>query len=84
MRQPSGQRAQPRVPVKKISLEDRREEPEDNALGRSRGGFGTKPVIVTCGQGIPLAHHLIAGHAHESTVFEIVADKVYIGGRPGR
>ena len=31
------------------------DEPEDHALGRSQGGFGTKVHLVSDGHGIPLA-----------------------------
>lgn len=41
-------------------------EPSDHALGRSRGGFGTKVHLVTDGAGLPLAVVLSAGQAHES------------------
>lgn len=43
-----------------------RGEPADHALGRSRGGFGTKLHLVTDGTGLPLAIALSAGQAHES------------------
>ena len=49
-----------------------RAEPSDHALGRSRGGFGTKVHIVTDGQGLPLAVTVTAGQRHESTQFEVV------------
>ncbi|QGJ68690.1 Transposase DDE domain [Planctomycetales bacterium 10988] len=42
-------------------------EPSDHALGRSRGGFSTKIHLLCDGQGHPLAFHLTAGQAHEST-----------------
>jgi transposase len=35
-------------------------EPVDHALGRSRGGVGTKVHLVTDGRGLPLALHLTA------------------------
>lgn len=52
------------------------EEPADHALGRSRGGFGTKLHLVTDGWGIPLAEHVTAGQVHESTQFEVVITAV--------
>ena len=41
-------------------------EPADHALGRSRGGWGTKVHLVTDGAGLPLAVAVSAGQAHES------------------
>ena len=43
------------------------DEPEDHALGRSRGGFSTKIHLLCDGHGHPLHFHLTAGQAHEST-----------------
>ncbi len=63
------------------------EEPEDHALGRSRGGFGTKihpPRRVTDGGGTPLAVHVTAGQAHESSGFEEVVEVVRVPQRCGR
>src|SRR3954462_5095316 len=45
------------------------EEPEDHALGRSRGGYSTKIHILCDGHGHPLHFHLTAGQAHETTAF---------------
>src|SRR3954447_11224750 len=59
-------------------------EPADHALGRSRGGFGTKVHVVTDGNGLPLAVEVTAGQAHESKTFEPVMNKVRIPGRRGR
>ena len=42
-------------------------EPSDHALGRSRGGFGTKLHLICDGRGTPLAVDLTPGQAHEST-----------------
>ena len=42
------------------------EEPEDHALGRSRGGFSTKIHVLCDGHGRPLDFHLTAGQAHGS------------------
>ena len=39
---------------------------EDNGLGRSRGGYGTKIHLATDGKGIPLNILLSPGQAHES------------------
>ena len=51
-------------------------EPDDHALGRSRGGYGTKLHLVTDGNGLPLAAHLTAGQAHESKHLEPVLEAV--------
>lgn len=60
------------------------DEPEDHALGRSRGGFGTKIHLVSDGNGLPLAAEVTAGQRHESTQAESVLDKVRIPQRRGR
>jgi transposase len=46
------------------------DEPPDHALGRSRGGFGTKIHLVCDGHGFIMAIHVTAGQAHESKAFE--------------
>lgn len=46
------------------------DEPDDHALGRSRGGFTTKIHILCDGNGIPLHFHLTPGQAHDSTVLD--------------
>lgn len=46
------------------------DEPEDHALGRSRGGFGTKLHLVVDSHGIPLAATVSAGQTHESKYVE--------------
>jgi transposase len=59
------------------------EEPEDHALGRSKGGLGTKVHILCDGHGIGLAIFVTAGQRHESTAFEAVMGRVALPGRPG-
>jgi transposase len=46
------------------------DEPEDHALGRSRGGFGTKLHLLCDEQGRPLHFHLSAGQVHDSTMLD--------------
>lgn len=46
------------------------EEPEDHALGRSRGGFSTKIHILCDRNGNPLHFHLTPGQSHESTTLD--------------
>ena len=45
-------------------------EPEDHALGRSRGGFGTKIHILCDDVGNPLHFHLSPGHVHDSRMLD--------------
>lgn len=42
-------------------------EPEDHALGRSRGGFSTKIHLMCDADGCPIHFELSAGQAHENT-----------------
>lgn len=53
---------------------ERAEEPADHALGRSRGGFGTKVHLLVDASGVPLGFHLTAGQAHELTGLEALLD----------
>jgi transposase len=48
------------------------QEPQDHALGHSRGGFGPKVHLVCEGHGIMLAVWLTPGQRHESQAFAIV------------
>jgi transposase len=59
-------------------------EPADHALGRSRGGFGTKIHRVSDGNGLPLAAEVTAGQRHASTQLGPVLGGVRIPGRRGR
>ncbi len=49
-------------------------EPEDHALGRSRGGFGTKAHLVVDAAGLPLHVHLTGGQVHEAKAFDQLAE----------
>ena len=60
------------------------EEPQDHALGRSRGGFGTKIHLVADSDGTPLAVHVTPGQTHEVAGFESVVDAVRIPQAFGR
>jgi len=60
------------------------EEPPDHALGRSRGGFGTKVHLVCDGHGFILAIHVTAGQAHESRAFAPTMDHRLLHRRRGR
>jgi transposase len=60
-------------------------EPADHALGRSRGGFGTKLHLLVDGSGVPLAAVVSPGEAHESHFVEPVLRAVRLTtGRRGR
>jgi transposase len=50
--------------------ETQMQEPQDHALGRSRGGFGTKIHVACDSKGTIVAIHLTAGQRHESKFFE--------------
>lgn len=62
---------------------------DEQALGRSRGGFSTKIHVVVDGLGNPLRIHLTAGQRHDSpyaarlldglTVDRVMADRGYAG-----
>lgn len=43
------------------------QEPEDHALGRSRGGFSTKIHLICDADGLPLHFEITPGQAHENT-----------------
>lgn len=54
-------------------------EPTDHALGRSRGGWGTKIHILCDAEGHPLHFCLSPGQAHDCSVFDtflVEADQV--------
>lgn len=55
-------------------------EPADHALGRSRGGYGSKVHLVCDGRGVPLAMTVTAGQAHESKQVEAVMGRVKLRG----
>lgn len=46
------------------------ENPVDEALGRSRGGFSTKIHVLCDGHGHPLHFHITGGQVNECTVFD--------------
>lgn len=50
------------------------QEPEDHALGRSRGGYSTKLHLLCDAEGHPLSFHLTPGQTHESTTLDIVLE----------
>jgi transposase len=58
-------------------------EPQDHALGRSQGGFGTKIHLLCDSQGIVLGLYATAGQRHESKVFEQTMARVALPRRLG-
>lgn len=50
------------------------EEPEDHALGRSRGGYSTKLHLLCDSEGHSQSYHITPGQTHESTVLDIVLE----------
>jgi transposase len=68
----------------KKSLLQHIEEPPDHALGRSRGGFGSKFHLVTDGRGLPLAVEVTAGQSHESKQVEAVLNGIAVPQPVGR
>jgi transposase len=59
-------------------------EPPDHALGRSRGGFGTKVHLLCDSHGFIVGIHLTAGRVHESTAFEATMARRLFHQRPGQ
>ncbi len=58
------------------------DEPEDHALGRSRGGWGSKLHIICDSHGIPITVTITAGQRHESMVVTELFDAAHVP-RPG-
>lgn len=61
-----------------------RGEPADHALGRSRGGFGTKLSLVCDAGGVPLAVALAPGRSHDIRSLSNVMSEALRVGRPSR
>lgn len=59
-------------------------EPEDHALGMSRGGIGTKIHIVCDRKGLPITVELSPGQAHEATFCLGVIDTIEVSSPVGR
>lgn len=60
------------------------QEPPDHALGRSRGGYGTKVHLVTDSHGFILAVNVTAGQAHESKAFAPTMARQLLPGHRGQ
>ena len=50
-------------------------------MGRSRGGYGTKLHLLTCGRGVVLAATLTPGQASESAQLDALLSGVRVGRR---
>ena len=59
-------------------------EPADHALGRTRGGWGSKIHLVCDGRGLPLATVLTGGQKQECKHFYQALDAIRIPRRFGR
>jgi transposase len=59
------------------------QEPAKQALGRSRGGFGTKVHLLVTDSGSVLGIHVTPGQQHEATVFEPLLRRVLLRRRRG-
>ncbi|MFE0800403.1 IS5 family transposase [Streptomyces sp. NPDC058812] len=56
----------------------RRSEPEDHALGRSRGGLSTKVHLASDNRARPLALYVTAGQAGDAPAFEAVMARIRV------
>ncbi|WP_419249049.1 IS5 family transposase [Streptomyces canus] len=59
-------------------------EPDDHAIGRSRGGLTTKIHLAADGRCRPLAFHLTAGQAGDAPAFTNVMARLRVPRRRGR
>jgi transposase len=59
------------------------EEPPAQALGYSRGGFGTKVNLLVTDRGVMLGIYLTPGQQHESTAFHPLMRRVLLPRRRG-
>jgi transposase len=60
------------------------QEPPDHALGRSRGGFGSKVHLVCESHGFIVAIYVTPGQAHESKAFEPTMARPLLHTRQGQ
>ncbi len=59
-------------------------EPQDHALGYSRGGFGTKVHLLVESHGIVVGIYLTPGQRHESKAFEPLMQHILLRRRRGQ
>ncbi len=82
---PAGRKKNPAAPPQLAGPESMQvQEPQDHALGRSQGGFGTKIHLVCDGHGLILAVWVTPGQRHESQAFAIVMLRAKRPRRAGR
>jgi transposase len=74
-------RRRPRLGGSSATAQD---EPQDHALGYSRGGFSTKVHLLCDSRGALLGIHVTPGQRHESRAFEATMQRVYLPRRRGR
>ncbi|WP_097136398.1 MULTISPECIES: IS5 family transposase [unclassified Pseudomonas] len=60
------------------------EEPQDHALGRSRGGLATKIHMLCDANGVPLRFLLSGGQASDIAYAQLLLDEAYIPSLRGR
>ena len=81
----AGRKKNPAVPPTLAGPESLQlREPQDHALGRSQGGFGTKVHLACDGHGVVLAVWLTPGQRHESQAFALVLLRAKRPRRAGR
>ena len=73
-----------RVPCLDAGLATQVKEPQDHALGYSRGGFSTKIHLVCDSQGTVLGIHVTPGQRHESKAFEPTMERISLPRRRDR
>ncbi|WP_404817403.1 transposase [Streptomyces pharetrae] len=56
----------------------RQDEPDDHALGRSRGGLTTKVHLACDGRGRPLAFLITPGQRHDNICAQALLDRVRV------
>ena len=66
------------------ALQTTRENSNNQALGRSQGGFGTKLHVLTDGAGVPLAITATPGQSHEAPEFENIMEQTALSIRQRR
>ena len=77
------------MPIRVLRVLKKNGTADEQALGRSRGGFSTKIHVLVDGLGQPLRLHLTAGQCHDSphapallqglTFERVIADRGYAG-----
>ena len=55
--------------VERLQVQKKNTEDGDQALGRSRGGLGTKIHVVVDSNGVPLNFEISCGQSHDVSIF---------------